>query len=190
MDTNIKDETKKRLRTINLIGAACIAATLAAAGAFGVAPMWSKGARAIAHAVDLRNQITQLEAVKLQSARVQDELKSREERLTTAEARLPSLATVNQFVPELAKVAEDAGLQVDRVTPAKDFKDAGDYKLLSVQVGGRGDWDTCYKFLTGLRGKDRKLTRLDGLTLEIDREKSIERPICRLSVDISTFMAR
>jgi Tfp pilus assembly protein PilO len=190
MDTTMKDETKKRLRMINLVGAACVATILATTGVAGIAPMWNKGSQAIAHAAELRNQLTELEAVKLQSARVQDELKSRETRLATAESRLPSLASVNQFVPDLAKVAEGAGLQVDRVTPARELKDAGDYKLLSVQVAGRGDWDTCYKFLTGLRGNERKLTRLDGLTLEVDREKSTERPICRLNVDISTFMAR
>src|SRR4051812_6596116 len=128
------DETKKRLRLINISGAACVATILAVAGAFGVAPMWSKGARAIAHAAQLRTELSELQAVKLQSARVQEELKTRETRLTSAEARLPSLASVNLFVPELAKVAEAAGLQVDRVAPAKDLKEAGDYKLLSVQV--------------------------------------------------------
>jgi Tfp pilus assembly protein PilO len=190
MDTNIKDETKKRLRTINLIGAAGVLALLAGAAAFGVAPMWSKGVKAIANSSQLKTQLAELESVKLQSARVEEELKSREARLKTAEALLPSAGSVNLFVPELAKVAEKAGLQVDRVTPAKDFKDAGDYKLLSVQVGGRGDWDTCYKFLTGLRGKERKLTRLDSLTLEVDREKTTDRPVCKLSVEISTFLAR
>jgi Tfp pilus assembly protein PilO len=184
------DETKKRLRVINISGAGCVAGILAAAVAFGVVPMWARGAKAIAHSAELRTQLADLETVKTQSARVHDELKSREARLTRAEARLPSLATVNQFVPDLAKVAEAAGLQVDRVAPAKEYKDVGDYKLLSVQVAGHGDWDTCYKFLTGLRGQEHKLTRLDSLTLEIDKEKSAERPICRLSVDVSTFMAR
>jgi Tfp pilus assembly protein PilO len=184
------DETKKRLRMINMVGTACVLAVMAGAGAFGVVPMWSKGAKAIAHSAQLTAQLTDLEAVKIRSARVQDELKSRETRLKDAEAKLPSVGSVNQFVPELAKVAEAAGLQVDSVAPGKELKDVGDYKLMSVQVSGRGDWDTCYKFLTGLRGAERKLTRLDSLTLEVDREKSTDRPVCRLSVDISTFMAR
>jgi Tfp pilus assembly protein PilO len=152
--------------------------------------MWRGGIHSIREAADYKAKLTELDALTLKVARVHEETKSREARLKDAEAQLPSLASVNQFVPDLAKVAELAGLQVDHVAPMKELKDAGDYKLMSVQVSGRGDWETCYKFLTGLRAGNRKLTRLDNLTLEVDRERSLDKPQCRLTVDISTLMAR
>jgi Tfp pilus assembly protein PilO len=185
-------EIKKRLQKINLLASAGVIVALAGTALFAVKPLFSAGMKSINDAADYRAQIDQLNILNLKVARAQEQQKERDARLKEVEARLPNVAAVNQFVPELAKVAEAAGLQVDNVTPIKEVKDSGDYKLLSVNVTGRGDWDTCYKFLTGLRASNRKLTRLDSISLDVNKEQSagLDRPVCRISVDISTFMAR
>jgi Tfp pilus assembly protein PilO len=185
------DIVRKRLRLINVVGAAAVVSLLAGTGVFGVMPMLKARAQSIREAAELTANLSELDVLKLKVARVEEDQKSCEARLKEAEALLPSVNAVNQFVPDLAKVAEEAGLQVNNVVPTKDPKDSGDYKLLAVQVQGTGDWETCYKFLTGLRAQNRKLTRLDGVRLEVDREKMIEgKPMCRITVDISTFLAR
>ena len=100
----------------------------------------------------------------------------------------------------LAQVAEKAGLQLEAVMPDKDLKDAGGYKSLPVSISGTGKWDTCYRFLTGLRAMNR-LTRLDSLTLASHKPDNGpdgkpyvlapgEEPPCQITVNISTFMAR
>jgi Tfp pilus assembly protein PilO len=185
------DVVKKRLRLINVIGAAAVVSLLAGTAALGVMPMLGDRSKSIRDAGELTANLSELDVLKLKVARVQEEQKFCEVRLKDAESRLPSVEAVNQFVPDLAKVAEEAGLQVNNVAPTKDPRDSGDYKLMSVQVQGTGDWETCYKFLTGLRAQNRKLTRLDGLRLEVDHERSTsEKTVCRITVDISTFLAR
>jgi len=183
-------EIKQRLQKINLLASVGVIVALAGTALFGVKPLFAAGAKSINDAAGYRAQIDQLNILTLKVARAQEDQKKRDARLKEVEARLPSIAAVNQFVPELARVAEAAGLQVDNVAPVKEVKDAGDYKLMTVNVTGRGDFDTCYKFLTGLRADNRKLTRLDSISLDVDQEKGLDRPVCRLSVDISTFMVR
>jgi Tfp pilus assembly protein PilO len=185
------DEVKKRQRQINAIGAAGVLLLLAGTGVFGVAPLISTGRQNMKATAALNKSLTELDVLTVKLSKVEVERKSREARLIQAEEKLPTVASLNQFVPELATVAESAGLQVDQVTPTKEVKDAGKYKTMSVLVSGRGDWATCYKFLTGLRGEDRQLTRLEGLTLEtLEHDKAVDKPLCRITVDISTLMAR
>ena len=121
-----------------------------------------------------------------------------EARLAEAESRLPNSKAMDQFMQQLAKVAADAGLQVDGISP-KPLKDSGDYKAMPVEITGTGDWNTCYQFLTGLRSMNR-LTRLDELTLDLDKDdksdtpgksnKTADHPVCKIRVSISTFTAR
>ena len=101
---------------------------------------------------------------------------------------MPAASETNTFIKELAAVTKAAGLQVDATTYPKDLKDVSGYKALPVEVVGVGDWDGCYKFLTGLRGMKR-LTRLDAVVMEVDRAASAKagRPVCRISVSFSTF---
>jgi Tfp pilus assembly protein PilO len=184
------DNIKQRLRMINLTGCAVVVSVLAGTVALGVAPMYTEGKRNIKASTVLTSELHDLDALNLKIARIEVEKSSRETRLSDVESLLPNANAMNQFVQELAHVAEEAGLQVDGVFPSKELKDAGTYKSMSVSVRGTGDWDTCYHFLTGLRGIHRKLTRLDSLTLESVKDKPVDQPLCQINVEISTLIAR
>jgi Tfp pilus assembly protein PilO len=182
----------KRLRTINLVGAAAILAILSGTAALGVFPMYKSGTRDIAESKALREQLSQLDGLSQTLQQVETAKAQTESRLTEAEAQLPTSNAMDQFMQQLAKVAENAGLQVDATVPSKDVKDAGGYKTGPFEISGTGDWESCYRFLTGLRATKR-LTRLDSLTLEGSKDHKDgpgERPTCRIIVNLSVFMAR
>ncbi len=181
----------KRLRVINLCAATAIVLIVSGAFAGGAFPLYRKSVASNAMGTDLRRQLGELDGLKATLEQVEQGRKATEARLQDAEARLPNSKAMDQFMQQVAKVAEEVGLQVDGMSP-KAIKDAGDYKSMPVEITGTGDWSTCYRFLTGLRGMGR-LTRLDDMTIHIDKEvKSInpERPVCRIRICISTFMAR
>ena len=184
------NDIKQRLRVINATAAATLVVVLAAAAAMGVVPPYREGVHKIQESARLTQEIKDLDALTLQVARAKVDMSTRETRLADAETRLPNAGTLNQFLQELAKIAEDAGLQVDALEPARDAKSAGAYKLMSVHLTGTGDWETCNRFLTSLRGANRKLARLDKLSLDSLRDKASERPLCHITVDISTLIVR
>lgn len=199
----MSDIVKQRLRIVNMAGAAVVIFGIAVPAAFGVAALYGQGHERITESARLRSQLMELDGLSKTLDQVEHERAQTEARLTEAESHLPSSSAMDQFLHELAKVAEDAGLQVDSTIPMQDTKDAstGGYKSMPVAISGVGDWETCYRFLTGLRDMKR-LTRLDSLQLQTDTgdkgtgdgggaavDPAIK-PMCRISVTISTFMAR
>ncbi len=194
----MSDKINQRLRMVNLIGAAAIICGVALPAGFGVTTLYGLGRKSEANTAQLRGKLAELDGLSNTLDQVEAQKKQTESRLSQAESRLPTSNAMDQFLHELAKVAEDAGLRVDATVPGKEVQDAGGYQAKPVTISGLGDWDTSYKFLTGLR-KMNRLTRLDSLVLELDKTHNsgdtnpaaaLERPLCRMSITISTFMAR
>ena len=192
------DVITQRLRVVNMIGAAALVAVLLTAGV-GATALYAKGQEIATQSQELKQKLSELDGLSSTLAQVETAKKQTQARLDEAESRLPTSNAMDQFLHELAHVAEQAGLQVDSTIPGKETQDAGGYAAKPVSISGSGDWDTCYKFLTGLR-KMNRLTRLDSLVLELDKTHAssgengavavLEKPACRISVTISTFMAR
>jgi Tfp pilus assembly protein PilO len=192
------DVISKRLRVVNMVGSGALICILAAAG-IGVTKLYANGRESIQQTHDLQQQLSELDGLSATLGQVEAASKQTQIRLDDAESRLPTSNAMDQFLHELAHVADQAGLQVDSTIPGKETQDAGGYTAKPVSISGSGDWDTCYKFLTGLR-KMNRLTRLDSLVLEIDKTRTppgengaalaLEKPACHMSVTISTFMAR
>ncbi len=189
----MQDAIKKRLRLINLSAVTAILVVLGATAGLGVYPLYAKATSSVKQAETLKTQLAELEGLSKTLTQVEGELKSTETRLGDAESRLPNSNKMNEFMQQLAVVAEQAGMQVDGITP-KQLKDAGDYRALPVEITGEGSFDTCYKFLTGLRKMNRP-TRLDNLVLQTSADnnakgKSTTDPAIKISITISTFIAR
>jgi Tfp pilus assembly protein PilO len=188
------DLVKNRLRIVNLVGAVTIALGVVAPTTFGIAKLYKHGHESIQQSADLKHSLADLDGLDKTLQQVEAEKKLTESRLNDAEARLPSSTQMDEFMQQLAKVASNAGMQIDSTTPRKTFVTADGYRSTPVDITGVGDWDTCYRFLTGLRAMNR-LTRLDSLTLDVDKEHlptnaTRAKPLCKITVSISTFMAR
>jgi len=193
MNSNVPEILAKQLRTINWIGTAAIVLTLGCTSLGGILPLYRTMSRDTQQAQHLRSELAKLDGLSRTISQVQGELDKTQERLEKAESRLPTTQAMDQFMAQLAKVAEDAGLQVDAVHP-KEIKDGGSYKVMPVEIRGTGGFETCYQFLVGLR-KMNRLTRLDDLVLEVDdatpaKASPDRKPVCRVFVGISTFIAR
>src|SRR5271154_6886661 len=196
----MRDILQNRLRTINIIGALVIVGGILGPAAFGALHLYRAGCSHVQQSADLHKTLSELDGLSKTLDQVEGERKQPEVRLADAESRLPDSNAMDQFMQQLAQVAEKAGLQLEAVMPDKDLKDAGGYKSLPVSISGTGKWDTCYRFLTGLRAMNR-LTRLDSLTLASHKPDNGpdgkpyvlapgEEPPCQITVNISTFMAR
>lgn len=180
-----------RLRTINIVGSLAILAALAGTAALGL-KIFRQGTDQITQARELNERLGQLNGLSQTLSQVETAKAQTEARLAEAEAQLPTSNAMDQFMQELAKVAEKAGLQVDGTVPSKEIKDAGGYKTAPFEISGTGDWDSCYRFLTGLRATKR-LTRLDSLVLDGSKdhkESPDAAPTCHIMVNLSVFMAR
>jgi Tfp pilus assembly protein PilO len=183
----MQDALKHKMRMVNAAGCAAVAVILASTVSFGIVPLYKKGTRDIAETARLHAQLSALDGLSQTLTQVEEERKQTENRLKEVEKRLPSSSETNTFIGELARVTQAAGIQVEGTTYPRDLKDSGGYKALPVEVVGTGEWDACYKFLTGLRSMNR-LTRLDSLVLETDpKPDNLEHPRCRITVKFSTF---
>jgi Tfp pilus assembly protein PilO len=192
------DVIHQRLRVVNIIGAAALVALLAGTGV-GAAKLYAGGRDYMRQSADLQKSLTDFDGLSTTLDQFEAAKKQTQARLDAAESRLPTSNAMDQFLHELAQVAQSAGLQVDSTIPGKETQDAAGYTAKPVSISGSGDYDTCYKFLNGLH-KMNRLTRLDSLTLEVDKSHAspgenpaaaaLEKPSCHMSVSISTFMAR
>jgi Tfp pilus assembly protein PilO len=184
----MSDVIKKKLQIVNISGAAALAFLVAGTVALGIAPLYKQGNGKIADAARLKGELAALDGLSQTLTQVEADRKHTEGLLAEYERRLPSSSETNVFIKELAGVTKSAGIQVDGTTYPTTLKDSGGYKSLPVQVTGSGDWDACYKFLTGLRQMNR-LTRLDSLVLEVDKsvKTAADRPLCHITVNFSTF---
>lgn len=195
----MSEQIKKKLRMVNLACAAVIVGGIAVPASFGIVKLYAHGRQRIKDASDLNSQNTTLDLLNATLLQKDADRQQSETRLSAFEKRLPSSNEMDLFMQQLAKVASDAGLQIDSTMPGKNLVDVGAYKAAQVDITGVGDWNTCYKFLTGLKSMDR-LTRLDSLTLESVNTRSADgqeqsaflsnKPNCRITLRISTFMAR
>ena len=189
----VPEVLNKRLRTIDWIAASVLLAGVAATLAAGVLPVTSRARANNRSAETYRHELAKLDGLKNTLSQVETELERTHHRLALAETRMPTTGAMDQFMVQLAKVADDSGLQVEGITP-KPLQDAASYKVMPVEISGTGTFETCYTFLTGLR-KMNRLTRLDDLVVQLqqsgaDRERPPGQPVCRVTVGISTFMAR
>lgn len=168
---------------------AIVALVLCTIGA-GLFPLYRARAANLAEVQRLHTEIATFGDLSLSIGRTQGEIAQAETRLHDEEAHLPSSQAMDQFITELAKVAEDAGLQVDAIAPAPPVN-GGTYRVLPVKVTGFGSYQTCCKFLSGLRNMTR-LTRLDELQLQARREEKgdLRSPVCEITITISTFVVR
>ena len=185
----MQTDFKQRVRLVNSAGAAIVILLIASTVVFGVVPLYRAGSQNIADSQRLSSQVAALDGLGQTLTEVEEERHQTEERLNAIEKRLPSSSETNTFIKELAKVTKEAGIQVDGTKYPKELKDSDGYKSLPVEVVGTGDWDACYRFLTGLRAMNR-ITRLDSVILEVDKNapaKNADRPICHITVNFSTF---
>jgi Tfp pilus assembly protein PilO len=191
----MSDLIKKRCRRIDAIGASVLVVAVACTGLFGVYPLWLSNKANEAEMAGTQHDLDQLEGLSRTVAQVDAELRNTQNRLKEAEASLPNSDSMGQFMSQVAGVAEAAGLKVDGIT-RRQLQQADNYRVMPVEIVGTGSWETCYKFLVGLR-KMNRVTRLDDLVLELDNSNPEQTrlhpelpPSCRLSVSISTFMTR
>ncbi len=183
---------------MNLVGACCVLGGVMAPSAFGAFYFFAKGREKVQASGTLQQSLSALDGLNKTLSEVESARKQTESRLAEAETRLPNSQSMDDFLAQIAKVEEQAGLTVDSTTFDKNMKDAGGYKSLPVCISGAGKWDTCYKFLMGLRAMNR-LTRLDSLSLEAQKTGADGKPVlfgvgqepaCQITINISTFMAR
>jgi hypothetical protein len=183
-------QIKQRLKLVHFTAIGILVVMLACTFAFGIIPMRRKGNDDIRAANDLRGSIVRLDQLRLANARAQVQLQDAETRLKESERRLASGPPDNAFNRELTKVAKDAGIRIENMPPIRDAKDFGSYKTVQVTVVGSGDWESCYKFLAGLRGMDR-VVRLDTVVMDLQDKDAkylaAGKVLCQLTVKFSTF---
>jgi Tfp pilus assembly protein PilO len=186
------DEIKKRIRTIDIGGAVTIAVIALLTALVVAVPLRQQSQANVARAAELKQGLAEFDALDQTIAAARKDLDATQRRLKEAESRLPREGENAQFMQELARVADDAGLQVDSINP-RPVAPAGEYKVMPYEINGSGDFSTCYKFLQGLRHMNR-LTRLDDLLLQsvVPTKDSPAKAsgVCTIRVTISTFMAR
>jgi Tfp pilus assembly protein PilO len=192
------DILQEKRRLMNLAGACCVLGGVLAPSAFAAIHFFTAARNEVKASAKLQESLSELDGLNKTLGEVEAARKQTESRLAEAETRLPNSQSMDDFLAQIAKVEESAGLIVDSTTFDKNMKDSGGYKSLPVCISGVGNWDTCYKFMTGLRSMNR-LTRLDSMSLEAIKEggdgkpqnvRPGQEPSCQITINISTFMAR
>lgn len=187
----LPDIIKKRIRIADLAGAGTSMVIVVLTLVIGVLPLRRQAFANVQQSTEYKNKLQQLDGLSKTLTQVEADLEKTKGRLAEAESRLPSRGAMDDFMRQLAKVADQTGLSVEGINP-REPRDAGDYKIMPVTIAGEASFENCYKFLTGLRKMDR-LTRLDDLVIEkipSNNKASVSPAKCRISVSISTFMAR
>lgn len=192
----MSDILHKRLRRIDLAAFSILAVLVLATACFGIFPLYQHTREDENQIHTLRDGLARFDGLSRTVAQVEAELEPVKARLAEAETRLPTSGAMDQFITQLAKVAEEVGLQVQMINP-RDIQQGDNYRVMPIEIAGSGSFETCYKFLTGLRQMDR-LTRLDNLSIEIDPSlqgpapspAALAEPTCKMTISISTFIAR
>jgi Tfp pilus assembly protein PilO len=190
MGLTMHDKVKQSLKVVHWVAAAVITLLLAGTVAFGVLPLRQRGNDDIKAANSLRGSLDRFEQLRLANARADVQIQEAQRRLDEAEKRLASGPPDSAFNRELTQVAKAAGIRIENMPPVGAPKDAGAYKSVQVTVVGSGDWESCYKFLSGLRSMDR-VVRLDSVILDVqDKDGRAHAAVhvnCQLTVKFSTF---
>jgi Tfp pilus assembly protein PilO len=188
----------EKRRLMNLVGVCCVLGGVLAPSAFAAIHFFTVARDKVKASAALQESLSELDGLNKTLGEVEAARKQTESRLAEAETRLPNSQSMDDFLAQIAKVEENAGLVVDSTTFDRNMKDSGSYKSLPVCISGAGNWDTCYKFMTGLRAMNR-LTRLDSMSLEVLKNGTDGKPLdlrpgqeppCQITINISTFMAR
>jgi hypothetical protein len=186
----MQDRVKQSLKIVNYSAIAAVTLLLACTVAFGIYPMRKSGADDIRAANDLRGSLARLEQLRLGNARAEVQIHEAAARLQEAEKRLASGPPDSAFNKELTDVAQAAGIRIENMPPVGAPKDAGAYKSVQVTVVGSGDWESCYKFLSGLRAMDR-IARLDSVIMDTQdkdgKNLAADKVVCKVTVKFSTF---
>lgn len=181
---------KQNLKVVHYTAVGILVALLACTVTFGIIPMHNRGIDDIRATADLRKSLDRLEQLKLANARAEVQLHESEARLKEAEKQLASGPPDNAFNRELTKVAQAAGIRIENMPPVAPSKNAGTYKTVQVTVVGSGDWESCYKFLAGLRSMNL-IVRLDTVVMDAQdkdpKSQLSDKTICQLTVKFSTF---
>ncbi len=186
----MQEKVRQSLKVVNYVAIGTIALLLASTLAFGILPMRRRGNDDIKAANELRGSLARFDQLRLANARAEVQIHDAEVRLREAEKHLASGPPDSAFNRELTEVAKAAGIRIENMPPVSAPKDAGAYKTVQVTVVGTGDWESCYKFLSGLRSMNRVL-RLDSVTMDVQdkdgRAHAADRVVCQLTVKFSTF---
>jgi hypothetical protein len=186
----MQDPVKQSLKIVHYAGIAIVTLLLACTVAFGIYPMRKTGADDIRATNELRGSLTRLEQLRLANARAEVQIKDAAQRLQEAEQRLASGPPDSAFNKELTDVAKAAGLRIENMPPVGSPKTVGAYKSVQVTIVGSGDWESCYRFLSGLRSMDR-ISQLDSVIMDIPdkdgKNLAAEKVICQITVKFSTF---
>ncbi len=186
----MKDHLKNSISIVNYAGIAAVSLLLAGTAAFGVYPLLERGSADIRAAGDLRNSLTHFGGLNQALASAGKGLDDTENRLSTQEQRIPSSFEASAFNAELTDVAKKAGIRIESMPNQQTFSDEAGYKALPVTVIGSGDWESCYRFLTGIKNMNR-LTQLDSVIINVpDKDADAlppETPMCQITVRFSTF---
>lgn len=195
----MSDVIKKRLRIIDLAGLGILFLLVAATALGGLMPLYQRSQTARQKAMTLRTEMANFNDLSLTLPKYEKELTNTQARLQQAEALLPSTGTMDQprVVNQISKVAEDTKLKINGIN-LRPLIDSNNYRALPVEISGSGSWETCYQFMTGLL-KMNRLTRLDDVVIQLDSEAqgpeavksgNAAKPLCKISLTISTFLAR
>ena len=195
----MSDIIKKRLRMVDLAGLGVVVLLVATTAFGGLLPLYQRSQKARLKAQALRAEMANYNDLSQTLPKYEQELANTKIRLQQAEALLPSSGTMDQprGVNQISRVAEECKLKINGIN-LRPLIDSENYRALPVEISGSGSWETCYQFLTGLL-KMNRLTRLDDVVVQLESEAATpeavksgmaSKPQCRISLTISTFLAR
>ena len=186
----MNDMLKKNLRTVNYVGIGGLALFLAGTAAFGIYPMFKRGSDDIRAAAELRNSLGKFTVLEQKISEGNQELQRKEAAFSQQEKRLPSSLEASAFNAELTTVAKSAGIRIESMPNQQTFTDDGAYKALPVTIVGSGDWESCYRFLTGIKNMNR-LARMDSVIINVPEKDGQsappDSPVCQITVRFSTY---
>jgi hypothetical protein len=186
----MQDKVKQSLKVVHYTAVGILTVMLACTVAFGILPMRQRGNDDIKSAKELRGSLERFDQLRLANARAEVQIADSGARLKEAEKRLASGPPDSAFNRELTEVAKAAGIRIENMPPVSAAKDTGAYKTVQVTVIGSGDWESCYKFLSGLRAMDHMM-RLDTVVIDVPekdgRTHGTDKVVCQMTVKFSTF---
>lgn len=99
----------------------------------------------------------ELPAMMLEQTRLQSELDAQREKLAQVELFLPEESHESQVLQEVAGLAHQSGLTIDRLEPLPTIKFAS-YSAHPFQLNCQGDFREITRFLNGLETRPRLVT--------------------------------
>jgi len=184
------DAVKKRLRMVNVVGAAVVVLMLVVSAAFGVYPLVIKGQENIRDTQATKEHNAELKVLEDARQQSEREFEVTRKRLAAREADLPSAKDERSYYSDLisTKISSDAGVQITK-NDLSVLTGWHEYKVGTLELDGLGSWDQCIKFLTAIH-EMKGLARLDTLRLDVPSRAGSDGyrdPECHFRISISTF---